>query len=116
MPKNIESYVHRVGRTGRAGHTGVATSFFNPKVSHQAFPLHSSEVPKLMLLFISMHGQTDRNRAGDLVNVLKESNQEIPVWLQSLASEPKNKKQRSKEKFHAVRKQRRQMFKQQLNA
>ena len=33
MPKEIEDYVHRIGRTGRAGKTGVATTFINrPKI------------------------------------------------------------------------------------
>ena len=27
MAKNIEDYTHRIGRTGRAGKTGVAISF-----------------------------------------------------------------------------------------
>jgi ATP-dependent RNA helicase DDX3X len=33
LPQNedeFESYVHRIGRTGRAGHTGIATSFYVP--------------------------------------------------------------------------------------
>lgn len=29
MPKEIENYVHRIGRTGRCGKTGVATTFVN---------------------------------------------------------------------------------------
>ena len=28
MPNNIEDYIHRIGRTGRAGASGVAVSFF----------------------------------------------------------------------------------------
>jgi len=28
IPKNIEQYTHRIGRTGRAGESGLATSFF----------------------------------------------------------------------------------------
>lgn len=28
LPKEIEEYVHRIGRTGRIGHKGSATSFF----------------------------------------------------------------------------------------
>lgn len=28
FPKNIEEYVHRVGRTGRAGKTGESISYF----------------------------------------------------------------------------------------
>jgi Helicase conserved C-terminal domain len=29
MPVEIENYVHRIGRTGRCGKTGVATTFIN---------------------------------------------------------------------------------------
>jgi superfamily II DNA/RNA helicase len=29
LPKNIDDYVHRIGRTGRAGNIGKATSMFN---------------------------------------------------------------------------------------
>ncbi|XP_057706617.1 probable ATP-dependent RNA helicase DDX41 [Corythoichthys intestinalis] len=29
MPEEIENYVHRIGRTGRSGHTGIATTFIN---------------------------------------------------------------------------------------
>ena len=31
MPKNIDDYVHRIGRTGRVGNTGIAYSFCNDK-------------------------------------------------------------------------------------
>jgi ATP-dependent RNA helicase DDX3X len=30
-PNNIDDYVHRIGRTGRAGSTGLAISFLNDK-------------------------------------------------------------------------------------
>ena len=30
MPKTIEDYTHRVGRTGRAGQIGLAASFLTP--------------------------------------------------------------------------------------
>lgn len=29
MPSEIENYVHRIGRTGRCGKTGIATTFIN---------------------------------------------------------------------------------------
>ena len=51
FPMTIEDYVHRIGRTGRAGKDGVAHSFFTRK---------------------------DRMLAGCLVHVLKEANQEVP--------------------------------------
>lgn len=30
LPNNRENYIHRIGRTGRVGHRGKATSFFDP--------------------------------------------------------------------------------------
>lgn len=32
LPKTIEEYVHRIGRTGRLGNAGKAVSFFDPDV------------------------------------------------------------------------------------
>lgn len=29
IPHDVESYIHRIGRTGRAGQTGVAVTFVN---------------------------------------------------------------------------------------
>lgn len=29
IPKSIDEYVHRIGRTGRVGNVGKATSFFD---------------------------------------------------------------------------------------
>ena len=31
LPQDIEEYVHRIGRTGRIGNKGTATSFFQPR-------------------------------------------------------------------------------------
>ena len=33
MPEEIENYVHRIGRTGRCGKTGIATTFINKNQS-----------------------------------------------------------------------------------
>jgi ATP-dependent RNA helicase DDX41 len=58
MPKEIEDYVHRIGRTGRCGKTGVATTFINRE---------SKETTLL-----------------DLKHLLREAKQKIPPVLQSL--------------------------------
>lgn len=34
IPLSAEDYVHRIGRTGRNGHTGIATSFISPSDGH----------------------------------------------------------------------------------
>jgi ATP-dependent RNA helicase DDX5/DBP2 len=57
MPTNIEDYVHRIGRTGRAGDKGRAISFLN-----------SSEL----------------GIVNDLVKIMKSSNQRIPDQLYDL--------------------------------
>jgi len=54
FPLTIEDYIHRIGRTGRAGKTGISHTFFQ---------------------------HHDKHRAGELVNVLKETNQVIPEGL-----------------------------------
>ena len=46
MPKEIENYVHRIGRTGRCGKTGVATTFINKNVRPTLYILLSTyDVP-----------------------------------------------------------------------
>ena len=39
MAKSIEDYTHRIGRTGRAGATGVAVSFLTKEDSHLFYDL-----------------------------------------------------------------------------
>merc|ERR1719197_749888 len=56
MPKTIEDYTHRIGRTGRAGLKGLARSFLTPE---------------------------DRDIFYDLVQFLKSSNQIVPPELQN---------------------------------
>ncbi len=54
LPTDIDEYVHRIGRTGRAGNSGEAISFFNEK---------------------------NRNIARDLHDIFVETQQEIPEFL-----------------------------------
>ena len=57
-PSSSEDYVHRIGRTARAGNTGTAYTFFTPD---------------------------NIKNAPDLVSVLREANQVVNPKLQSLA-------------------------------
>jgi len=50
FPLTIEDYIHRIGRTGRAGKTGLAHTFFH---------------------------QGDKGNAGALVNILRQAEQEV---------------------------------------
>ncbi|PON46605.1 DEAD-box ATP-dependent RNA helicase [Parasponia andersonii] len=59
LPNDIDDYVHRIGRTGRAGKTGLATAFFNENNTSLARPL---------------------------ADLMQEANQEVPPWLTRYAS------------------------------
>jgi len=60
LPTDIDEYVHRIGRTGRAGNSGEAISFFNEK---------------------------NRNIARDLHDIFNETQQEIPDFLAKMVDE-----------------------------
>ncbi|XP_043251393.1 probable ATP-dependent RNA helicase DDX43 [Colletes gigas] len=58
FPRDIEEYVHRVGRTGRAGRTGESIAFMTRK---------------------------NWSLARELISLLEEANQEVPVELYQMA-------------------------------
>lgn len=58
LPTDIDDYVHRIGRTGRAGKSGIATAFFNEK---------------------------NKNLCRPLLQLLTENGQDIPAWLPEYA-------------------------------
>lgn len=58
LPANIDDYVHRIGRTGRAGNTGGALSFVNEK---------------------------NAGVVRELKELLEENGQEVPPWLIQMA-------------------------------
>ncbi|XP_057472134.1 DEAD-box ATP-dependent RNA helicase 14 isoform X2 [Actinidia eriantha] len=58
FPTGIEDYVHRIGRTGRAGATGVAYTFFSDQ---------------------------DWKYAADLIKVLEGANQQVPPEVREMA-------------------------------
>uniref|UniRef100_A0A452GT37 RNA helicase n=1 Tax=Gopherus agassizii TaxID=38772 RepID=A0A452GT37_9SAUR len=76
LPSDIEEYVHRIGRTGRVGNLGLATSFFNER---------------------------NINITKDLLDLLVEAKQEVPSWLENMAYEQIHKggssRGRSKSRF-----------------
>uniref|UniRef100_A0A7S4B8L6 RNA helicase n=2 Tax=Chrysotila carterae TaxID=13221 RepID=A0A7S4B8L6_CHRCT len=64
FPLTIEDYVHRIGRTGRGGKTGIAHTFFT---------------------------NFDKAHAGALQNILREANQDVPNDLLRFGSAVKKK-------------------------
>ena len=59
FPGDIESYVHRIGRTARGTSTGVAVTFFTPE---------------------------NNNMSRKLYKIMRQANQEIPEWLDKIAN------------------------------
>ena len=57
FPNDLETYVHRIGRTGRAGKKGIAVSYFVP--------------------------EKNGRMARDLIEILKKTSQNIPPELYS---------------------------------
>ncbi|CZT06617.1 probable ATP-dependent RNA helicase dbp3 [Rhynchosporium graminicola] len=64
FPLTVEDYVHRIGRTGRAGKTGLAITFFT---------------------------EQDKALSGSLINVLKAASQEVPDDLLKFGTTVKRK-------------------------
>ena len=50
MAKSIEDYTHRIGRTGRAGKTGVAVSFLTKDDSAVFYDLKQASVCSLEMI------------------------------------------------------------------
>lgn len=67
LPSNIDDYVHRIGRTGRAGKTGLAIAFFNEK---------------------------NRNIVDDIVPLLRETNQEVSPYIAAMVTKRPPQNQR----------------------
>merc|ERR1719230_2060456 len=61
MPDDVDEYVHRIGRTGRVGNLGKATSFVDP--------------------------ETDGKMSAGLVKVLADAEKEVPSYLTDAANE-----------------------------
>ncbi len=64
FPLTIEDYVHRIGRTGRAGKTGISYTLFQP---------------------------SDKSHAGELQQVMKQAGQPVPEELMKFGSTIKKK-------------------------
>jgi ATP-dependent RNA helicase DDX5/DBP2 len=77
-PNNSEDYIHRIGRTGRAGANGTAITLFTTDSTFTLFP--SSPLFGTHVLTL----KPDAKQARDLVNVLQEAKQYIDPKLQEM--------------------------------
>jgi len=81
FPLTIEDFVHRIGRTGRAGKSGVAWTLFNGGPAEGV--------------------QDEKAHAGDLVRVLLGAKQQVPPELEKIAGTSGGNKA-TKKKAHAL--------------
>lgn len=78
FPRNIEEYVHRIGRTGRAGKTGTAISIMERR-GH------------------------DWKHAKELIDIMSEAQQEIPRELEQMAEKYEKYRERQREERDSMR-------------
>lgn len=71
MPLDIETYVHRIGRTGRAGACGISVSFWN--------------------------AEYDSKLAHHLVDLAKLAGQTAPLWLENCGVSSLRKEEETKQ-------------------
>ncbi len=89
LPRDVDTYVHRIGRTGRAGKEGVAMTLFTEKESYKLTQLGEAQghallyesidlvpsvrvnqvKPKYVTLYIS-GGRKDKVRRGDVLGAI----------------------------------------------
>ncbi len=77
LPQDVESYVHRIGRTGRANKEGIAysfatrkeTSFIREIENHTKAKIEKKEIPTLSDIFSAKSGSLLEN----IGNILKEN-------------------------------------------
>jgi ATP-independent RNA helicase DbpA len=87
LPRDISEFVHRVGRTGRAGESGLAISLMGPREDRKVeaiellkdveprpisgLPVHfDAPEPARMRTIMVMGGKKDKIRPGDIVGAL----------------------------------------------
>jgi ATP-dependent RNA helicase DeaD len=74
LPDDPEVYVHRIGRTGRAGKTGIALSFFTPRERRRLRDIEGFTKQKLTLGKLPTQEDIFKHREEQLLEQMK-------VWL-----------------------------------
>ena len=70
FPQSVSQYIHRIGRTGRAGHEGTAVTFFT---------------------------EEDSENLRMIAHVVRQSGCDVPDWMLSLPKQEKSRKRRLEE-------------------
>jgi ATP-dependent RNA helicase DeaD len=71
LPTSPEVYVHRIGRTGRAGKDGVALSFLDPREMRLLGNVERQIKKKMTMLQVPTRAQLDAKRSETVANQVK---------------------------------------------
>lgn len=86
-PKDVDTYIHRAGRTARAGRSGVCVTFYNKKQQAYIDRIEAKANIKLQKIGAPQPGDIIKATARDIVQSLKNVSKEILPLFQDIASE-----------------------------
>ncbi|WP_228760162.1 DEAD/DEAH box helicase [Pseudactinotalea sp. HY158] len=72
VPREVEAYVHRIGRTGRAGRAGTAFTFFTPKEAHRLRQIEKVTGSKLVETAVPSPAQVSAHKARAVLAAVPE--------------------------------------------
>lgn len=72
VPREVEAYVHRIGRTGRAGRAGTALSFFSPRERSRLAMIEKATRTPLTEVQVPTPAQVSAHRAGRVLSALPD--------------------------------------------
>lgn len=73
IPTDTESYVHRIGRTGRAGRSGVAISFVTPRENHLLRAIEKTNRTKLAEMSLPTVADVNAYRVSKFTDAIGEA-------------------------------------------
>ena len=73
IPADTEAYVHRIGRTGRAGRTGAAILFVTPRERHQLRAIERATRQNVQPMRLPTHDDLANRRVADFKSRITET-------------------------------------------
>ncbi|KAJ6792946.1 DEAD-box ATP-dependent RNA helicase 7-like [Iris pallida] len=82
-PRDVEAYIHRSGRTGRAGNTGVAVLLYEPRYSHSVFRIERESGVKFEHISAPQAADVAASAGSEAAEAIcKVSDSVVPVFRQ----------------------------------
>ncbi|HUP46830.1 MAG TPA: DEAD/DEAH box helicase [Thermoanaerobaculia bacterium] len=84
IPNDVEAYVHRIGRTGRAGRTGVATLFVTPRERRMMREIERFTRSAIKPMKMPTHADVAARRVSQLKEVIGKTiaEEELDLYLE----------------------------------